>query len=55
MLEGLYASNGMAAFADVLDAEEVEAIHQFVRARAEEDRRVALGEKDEPRLTWIGE
>ncbi len=55
VLEGLYASNGMAAFADVLDAEEVEAIHQFVRARAEEDRRVALGEKDEPRLTWIGE
>ena len=52
VLEGLYASNGMASFADKLTAEDVELIHHFVRARAEEDRLVAAGEKEAGRLTW---
>ena len=37
------ASNGMASFSDVLSEEEVENIHHYVRARAHEDREVALG------------
>ncbi len=53
VLEGLYASNGMASFADVLSEADVEVIHQFIRARAEEDRLVAAGEKESGRLTWI--
>lgn len=53
VLEGLYASNGMAAFDDVLSHEQVEHIHAFLRARAEEDRRVAAGEQETARLSWI--
>ena len=53
VLEGLFASAGMAAFNDVLSAEEVRKIHQFVRARATEDRNVAQGRKKEAQMTWI--
>jgi quinohemoprotein ethanol dehydrogenase len=53
VLEGLLARNGMASFADVLAAEDVEHIHNYVRARAHEDREVALGNKKDPVLTWL--
>ena len=53
VLEGVFAANGMAAFDDVLSAEDVERIHHYVRARAHEDREVALGNKEEERLTWL--
>jgi quinohemoprotein ethanol dehydrogenase len=53
VLEGLFAGTGMAAFNDVLSYPEVQKIHQFVRARANEDRDVELGKKQEARLTWI--
>ena len=43
VLEGLLASNGMASFSDVLSEQEVENIHHYVKARAHEDREVALG------------
>ena len=53
VLEGLLSANGMAAFDDVLSAEEVGRIHHYVRARAHEDREVALGNKEVPRMTWL--
>ena len=53
VLEGLLAPNGMANFSDVLSEDEVNAIHHYVRARAFEDREVALGNKKEARLTWL--
>jgi PQQ-dependent dehydrogenase (methanol/ethanol family) len=53
LLDGIYASNGMAAFDDVFSVEDVENIHLFIRARAEEDRLVAAGEKEQARQTWI--
>jgi quinohemoprotein ethanol dehydrogenase len=53
VLEGLYASNGMAAFDDVFDATDVQAIHAYIRARAEEDRKVAAGEQETARISWI--
>ncbi|NIP18633.1 MAG: PQQ-dependent dehydrogenase, methanol/ethanol family [Xanthomonadales bacterium] len=53
VLEGLYASNGMAAFNDVLSEQDVKNIHLFVQARAEEDRLVAAGEKEEGKLSWV--
>jgi quinohemoprotein ethanol dehydrogenase len=53
VLEGLYLSNGMSSFADVLTEEDVKNVHHFVRARAEEDRLVAAGEKEAGRLSWI--
>ncbi len=53
VLDGLYASNGMASFADRLTREEVDLIHHYIRARAEEDRLVAAGEKETGRITWF--
>ncbi|KRA82831.1 PQQ-dependent dehydrogenase, methanol/ethanol family [Altererythrobacter sp. Root672] len=37
VLKGLYADKGMASFADVLSASDVEAIHSFLIARGNED------------------
>jgi quinohemoprotein ethanol dehydrogenase len=37
VLEGLYAAKGMASFADLLKPDEVEAIHGYLIARANED------------------
>ena len=53
VLEGLLSANGMAGFDDVLTAEESDRIHDYVKARAEEDRLVAAGEQEEARLTWL--
>jgi quinohemoprotein ethanol dehydrogenase len=53
VLEGVYASNGMAAFSDVLSAEDAENLHHFIRARAEQDRLVAAGEKEVATLSWL--
>ena len=53
VLEGPLSANGMAAFDDVLAVEEVQRIHDYIRARAYEDREVALGNKDIPRMTWL--
>ena len=53
VLEGLFATTGMAAFDDVLTVEEVRKIHQYVRARANEDRNVDLGLSESARMTWI--
>ena len=55
VLEGILGSNGMAGFADVLSEEEVSNIHHYVRARAHEDREVALGNMEAPQFTWFGE
>ena len=55
VLEGLLASNGMASFSDVLSEQEVENIHHYVRARAHEDREVALGNMEAPQYTWFGQ
>jgi quinohemoprotein ethanol dehydrogenase len=52
VLEGIYASNGMASFSDKLSPEDAQNIHAFVRARAEEDRLVAAGEKEAATLSW---
>ena len=54
VLEGLLASNGMASFSDVLSEEEVDNIHHYIRARAHEDREVALGNLEAPQYTWFG-
>lgn len=53
VLDGIYVSNGMSSFADLLNEQDVNHIHHFIRARAEEDRLVAAGEKESARLTWI--
>jgi quinohemoprotein ethanol dehydrogenase len=53
VMEGLLSANGMASFSDVLNAEETASIHSYVKARAEEDRLVAAGEKEEATLTWL--
>ena len=55
VLEGILGSNGMAGFSDVLSEEEVDNIHHYVRARAYEDREVALGNMEAPQFTWFGE
>jgi mono/diheme cytochrome c family protein len=44
----------MSSFADVLSKEEVENIHHYVKARAHEDREVALGNMEAPQFTWFG-
>ncbi len=54
VLEGILGSNGMAGFADVISEEEVENIHHYIRARAHEDREVALGNLEAPQYTWFG-
>ena len=53
VLGGLYANKGMASFADSLVVEDVAKIQAFVRFRAYEDREVALGNQEEPRLSWL--
>ena len=53
VLEGTLAANGMAAFDDVLAPEDSGRIHAYVRARAYEDREVALGNQEMPRMTWL--
>ena len=53
VLEGVYADQGMAGFADVLTEEDATRIHAYVRARAHEDREVALGNQETPRMTWF--
>ncbi|HIE49615.1 MAG TPA: PQQ-dependent dehydrogenase, methanol/ethanol family [Gammaproteobacteria bacterium] len=55
VLEGLLSSNGMASFADVLSEEEIQNIHHYVKARAHEDREVALGNLEAPQFTWFGQ
>ena len=45
----------MAGFADVLSEEEVNNIHHYVKARAYEDREVALGNMEAPQFTWFGD
>ena len=55
VLEGLLASNGMASFADVLSEDEIQNIHHYVKARAHEDREVALGNLEAPQFTWFGQ
>ena len=54
VLEGILGSNGMAGFADVLSEDDVDNIHHYVRARAHEDREVALGNMEAPQFTWFG-
>ena len=53
LLEGAYASKGMASFHDVLTPEDAVLIHEYIRARAHEDREVALGNQEQPRFTWM--
>ena len=53
VLEGLMSARGMTAFSDVLTVEDSERIHHYVRARAHEDREVALGNSEAARLTWL--
>jgi quinohemoprotein ethanol dehydrogenase len=44
VLKGIYRERGMASFADVLSAEDSEAIHQYLIARANEDYADAAGQ-----------
>jgi len=53
VLEGTLSANGMAAFDDSLAVEDVERIHHYVRARAYEDRELALGNQEGARFTWL--
>ena len=52
VLGGTRKSTGMDSFADVLTAEQAEQIHQYIKARAFEDREQLLGNKETARLTW---
>ncbi len=53
VLEGALTANGMASFADSLTADETAVIHAYVKARAHEDRQVAIGQAEAARLTWL--
>ena len=55
VLEGILSSNGMASFSDVLTKEDTNLIHNYVKARANQDRLVATGEIEagSERLTWL--
>ena len=55
VLQGLYASKGMASFADTLVEDDVALIQTYVRHRAGEDRATALGKQPQARLTWIAQ
>ena len=46
VLGGTLAANGMASFADVLDASDTERIRQYIISRATIDRQEALEETD---------
>ena len=54
VIDGIYGSKGMAGFADVLTPSQADDIHQFVRARANQDREVSLGniKPELAQLTW---
>ena len=52
VLGGTRKSGGMDSFADVLTAEQAEQIHNYIKARAFEDREQLLGNKETGRLTW---
>ena len=52
VLEGILANNGMASFGDVLSENQSNHIHQYIKARAEQDRLQAAGEVEMGRLTW---
>jgi hypothetical protein len=45
----------MASFANVLTAEQTVQVHQYIRARAHEDREQLLGNKEIGRLTWLSD
>ena len=53
VLEGTLSPKGMAAFDDVLTAEDTALVHEYIRARANQDRQVALGNQEQPRWTWL--
>ena len=52
VLEGILANNGMASFGDVLSENQSNHIHQYIKARAEQDRLQAAGDVEMGRLTW---
>ena len=52
VLDGILANNGMASFGDVLSEDQSNDIHQYIKARAEQDRLQAAGEVEMGRLTW---
>ncbi len=47
VLGGSLQANGMASFADILSGEEVDAVHAYLIARANEDWNADIGEKSE--------
>jgi len=53
VLGGLLAGSGMASFADSLTSTDTLLIHDYIKARAHEDREVALGNQEAGRLTWL--
>jgi quinohemoprotein ethanol dehydrogenase len=53
VIDGLWSANGMAGFGDVLTRDQSGDLLNYVLARAEEDRLVAVGEKDMPQMTWL--
>ena len=53
VLEGILAPKGMSSFSDVLTEEDMVFLHEYVRARAHQDREVALGNQEQPRWTWL--
>ena len=53
VLGGVLSGNGMASFADSLTPDDTTLIHNYVKARAHEDRGLAMGEPDAGRLTWL--
>ena len=53
VLEGILTPKGMASFSDVLTEEDTALLHEYIRARAHQDREVALGNQEQPRWTWL--
>ncbi len=53
VLDGTFAAIGMAAFDDILSADDVALIEKYVRARGEQDRLVQAGRLEAPRMTWL--
>ena len=54
VLEGLLVAMECLLLQHVLTKEETENIHHYVKARAHEDREVALGNMEEQQYTWFG-
>ena len=52
VLGGIMKSVGMASFEDALNSDQVTLIHNYVKARAHEDREAALGNGN-AKLTWL--